>query len=69
VVPHWTSEARWKLAALSSVHLERALIAIDDQPIAAVLEGDYRFAPGTRDALAVHEVRVSLGLAFHLMLR
>lgn len=69
VIPHWTSEGTWKLAALGSVHAERILVAINDQPIAAVLDGGYRFSPSTRELGALHDVRVSLGLSFSLGLR
>ncbi len=69
VVPHYTSEGTWRLLALSSVHLERALIAIADQPVAAFLEGGYRYDPPRRDAEAISDFRVSLGLAMSLTLR
>jgi hypothetical protein len=69
VIPHWTSESTWKLSALSAVHLERTLIAINDQPIAAVLDGDYRLAPSTKQVDTTHDFRVSLGFAFALPLK
>jgi hypothetical protein len=69
ILPHWTSESVWKFAARSTVHLHRTLIAINDQPIAAVLEGGYRLTPQTESALPLHDVRVSLGLSFNLQLK
>lgn len=69
VIPHWTSESVWRLAARSTVHLSRTLIAINDQPIDAVLEGAYRLTPKTESALPLHDVRVSLGLSFNLQLK
>ncbi|WP_437908487.1 hypothetical protein WME95_11840 [Sorangium sp. So ce327] len=69
VVPHWTSEERWRVLVRSAAHVERILAAIDDQPIAAVIEGEYRLLPPALDVQAVHDLRVSLGLAFTLALR
>jgi hypothetical protein len=68
-VPHYTSEGSWRFLALSSLHLERALIAIADQPIAAVLDGSYRYDPPRSDAAGVSDFRVTLGLSVNLMLR
>jgi hypothetical protein len=68
-VPHYTSEGTWRFLALSSLHFERALIAISDQPIAAVLDGSYRYDPPRHDAAGVSDFRVTLGLSFNLMLR
>jgi hypothetical protein len=69
VVPHWTSESIWKVAAAGSARIERIVLALNDEPIAAVLEGGYRLSPGTRDVGLTHEVRVSLGLSFNLALK
>lgn len=69
IVPHWTSEAVWKVAAGGSARVERILLALNDEPIAAVLEGGYRLSPGTRDVGLTHDVRVSLGLSFNLALK
>jgi hypothetical protein len=69
VVPHFTSEGAWRLLALSSLHLERTLIALSDQPVAAVLEGGYRFDPPRREVEAASDFRVSLGLSVNLALR
>jgi hypothetical protein len=68
-VPHYTSEGMWRFLALSSVHLERTLIAISDQPIAAVLEGNYRLDPPRHGVGAVSDFRVSLGLRMNLNLQ
>jgi hypothetical protein len=69
VVPHWTSESIWKVAASGSARLERIMLAVNDEPIAATLEGGYRLSPGTHDVGLTHEVRVSLGLSFNLELK
>ena len=65
-VPRWTSESVWKVAAGGSA---RILLALEDEPIAAMLEGGYRLSPGTRDVGLTHDVRVSLGLSFNLALK
>ena len=69
VVPHWTSESIWKVAAGGSARLERIVLAVNDEPIAAALEGGYRLSPGTREVGLTHEVRVSLGVSFNLELK
>jgi hypothetical protein len=69
VVPHWTSESIWRVAAAGSARLERIVLAVNDEPIAAVFEGGYRLSPATRDVGLTHEVRVSLGLSFNLSLK
>jgi hypothetical protein len=68
-VPHYTSEGMWRFLALSSAHLGRTLFAISDQPIVAVLEGNYRLDPPRRDVAAVSDLRVSLGLRMNLDLQ
>jgi hypothetical protein len=68
-IPHWTSESVWKFMALSSLRLSRTLIAINDQPIGVYLEGNYRFAPITKQVEATHDVRVSAGVSFNLALK
>jgi hypothetical protein len=69
VVPHWTSESIWKLSALSTLHLERTLIAVNDQPIALFLEGGYRTIPDSRETLPLHDVQARVGFSFNLALR
>lgn len=69
VIPHWTSEGVWRVMVLSAVHVERALIAINDQPVSAVLEGGYRLLPPALDAAELHDLRVGLGLSFAWQLR
>ncbi|MFT3764886.1 MAG: hypothetical protein QM820_05115 [Minicystis sp.] len=68
VSPHWSSLGTWAFSARASVHLERTLIAVQDQPIAAVFEGGYRFDPAARVAEPTSDFRVSLGLALNLAL-
>jgi hypothetical protein len=68
-VPHFTSEGVWRFLAQGSLHVERALVALGDQPIAAFLDGGYRYDPQRSDAPAVSDFRASLGLSVNLMLR
>lgn len=68
-IPHLSSEGGWRFMALSAVHVERTLIAINDQPFAAVLEGGYRYLPGAQSAEAGSDFRVSLGVAMNIQLR
>ena len=68
VAPEWSSLGAWALAARASVRLERALLAVNDQPISAIFEGGYRLDPATRAAPAASDFRVSLGLAVNLAL-
>jgi hypothetical protein len=69
IVPHWTSEGFWRIAASASARVERIVLALNDAPIAAVFEGGYRLSPATSDVGLTHEVRVSLGLSFNLSLK
>lgn len=66
LIPHWTSENNWKLMVLSALRYERTLIAVNDQPIAAVLEGGYRLQPASLFAEAAHDVRLTMGVSFAL---
>jgi hypothetical protein len=66
VIPHWTSENTWKVMVLSALRYERTLVAINDQPIAAVAEAGYRLQPASLLAEASHDLRVSLGVSFAL---
>ncbi len=68
VAPQWTSEGRWALMASSAVRLSRVLVALDDQPIAAVLDGGYRLYPATHRAESASDFHVSLGLSVDLQL-
>ena len=53
----------------ATARVERTLFATNDAPVAAVVDGGYRFVPATRDLDAVSDYRVSLGLAWSLPLR
>jgi hypothetical protein len=64
VIPHWTSEGKWAVAGMGHAHLERTLLAVNDQPIAAVFEGGYRFVPPALGDAEMHDVRVHLGVTF-----
>src|SRR5262249_18424157 len=67
-IPHLASDGGWRFMALSAVPLERTLIAVNDQPFAAVLEGNYRFIPPTQTVDGTSDFRVSLGVAMNIEL-
>jgi len=69
VIPHVTSEGGWRVMALAAVHLERTLIALNDQPFAAFFESGYRYDPATAETAAASDLRVSVGLAMNFGLR
>ncbi|MFO0660458.1 MAG: hypothetical protein U0165_11595 [Polyangiaceae bacterium] len=69
VVPHWTTERHWATLFLSSAHAERALFAIDDQPIALALDFTAERHPQSELARASTEIRGVAGLVFGLNLR
>lgn len=69
LVPHWTSEGVWRLAALGSLRVERVVLAVDDQPLTLVLDGGWQMRPATRDTERAHDVRVTLGVALDLWSR
>lgn len=68
IAPHWTSLRSWAVLARASARLSRTLLAVDDQPIAAFVEGAYRYDPAANAAPATSDLRVSVGLALHLNL-
>lgn len=68
-VPHWTTDRRWATMLLSSAHLERTMIAIDDQPIALALDVTAQHHPKSELANASSEIRGLVGLVFGLNLR
>ncbi len=69
VVPHWTSEGVWRVAALGSLRIERIVLAIDDQPLTLVLDGGWRLRPATSETERAQDVRVTLGVALDLWSR
>jgi hypothetical protein len=69
VIPHWTSEATWRLMVLGTAHVERTLFAINDQPLTLVFDGDYRRNPASSFTEASNDVRVGLGLELGISLR
>lgn len=69
VIPHWTSETTWRVMALGSARIERTLVAINDQPVTLVLDGDYRRNPESSFTEASNDVRVGLGVELGVSLR
>ena len=66
VVPHWTSEEKWAVGALGQGHIERTLLAINDEPIAAFFDAGWRLIPASLELATLHDVRVSLGVSLGL---
>jgi hypothetical protein len=67
LTPHWSSENEdWRLSSSSTLHLERTLIAINDQPVALTLDASYRHHPSTDRVPTADEWRATLGLALLL---
>ncbi|MRG91366.1 hypothetical protein [Polyangium spumosum] len=66
VAPHWTSEGTWKVGALGYGRVERTILAINDEPIAAFFDASYRLVPPALELAATHDARASLGLTFGL---
>ena len=69
VIPHYTTEGLWRVMALGSVRVERTLIAVNDQPFAAFVDGGYRYDPPRVGAPAANDLRVSAGLKVSFGLR
>lgn len=67
-IPHWTSEQVWKTMAFGSGRFERTLFAINDEPFALVIEGDYRRTPESQLLKAQDDLRVSLGLQYNVQI-
>lgn len=68
-IPNWTNEGRWEISALASAHLERTLIAVNDQPLAVVLDGAYRRTAATDETERIDDLRLTLGLTFNLQIQ
>jgi hypothetical protein len=66
VVPHWSSERKWAVGAMATTRLERTLIAINDEPIAAIFDAGWRLVPASLELAALHDVRVTLGISVGL---
>lgn len=69
VAPCWSTDKTWSVVARVSLHLERTLIAVADQPITAFLDGGYRLDPALASGAPTSDFRASLGLAVHLSLQ
>lgn len=63
VVPHWSSERRWAVGAMAQMRLERTLIAINDQPIAAFFDAGWRLVPASLEMAPLHDFRATLGIS------
>ena len=68
VAPCWSTDRTWGALARASLHVERTLVAVADQPITAFLDGGYRLDPVSTGS-PVSDFRASLGLALHLSMQ
>jgi hypothetical protein len=61
-IPHWSSAGGWRLAVEGRLRAERVLVAINDQPLSAVLCAGTRWAPDEH----VYWVTAGLTVGFQL---
>jgi hypothetical protein len=69
LTPHWASAGGWQVSAEAVARFERVLVAVNDEPVALVLEAGYERlspAPGFEGA---HELTFLAGLIFGLQLK
>jgi hypothetical protein len=69
LTPHWASAGGWQVAAEAVAHLERVLVAFNDEPVALVLEAGYQRLPPVPGFEGSHEFTCLVGLAFGLQLK
>jgi hypothetical protein len=68
--PHWSSDGRWtSRAAEARGRLQRVVVALNDEPIAVVLDSSYNLYPELRGVQADREFRVQAGLSVGVQLR
>jgi hypothetical protein len=72
LTPHWASVGSWQVGAEAVARFERVLIAVNDEPVALVLEAGYERlppAPGFAGFEGAHEFTFLAGLAFGFQLK
>lgn len=69
--PHWSSEDGWRWSGAATLHFERILIAVNDAPIAFVMDASWRRHPASapRRPDVEYELRGTMGFAVLLPLR
>lgn len=68
--PHWASEGRWVVrAAECKGRLQRVLVAVNDQPLAVVLDASYAVRAPIRGVEVNNELRVLAGVSMGVQLR
>jgi hypothetical protein len=69
LTPHWASSGSWGIGAETTAHFERVLVAVNDEPVALVLEAGYQRLPPAPGFEGAHELTFLAGLAFGLQLK
>jgi hypothetical protein len=68
--PHWSSEGSWTArAAEGRGRLERVVVAVNDQPVALVLDATYARHPPLHNVEVRDEFRVQAGVSVGLQLK
>jgi len=68
--PHWASDGRWVTrAAEGKGRLQRVLVAVNDHPVAVVLDASYAAHPPIRGVEVRDEFRVLAGVSMGVQLR
>lgn len=69
LTPHWASTGGWELSAEAAARFERVLVAVNDEPVALVLEAGYQRLPPAPNYAGAHEFTCLAGLAFGFQLK
>ncbi len=69
LTPHWASAGGWQFGSEARARLERVLVAVNDEPIALILQAGYQRLPPALGFAGAHEFSLLAGLVFGLQLR
>jgi hypothetical protein len=69
LTPHWASSGGWQLSAEVTARFERVLLAVNDEPVALVLQAGYERLPPASGFAGADELSFLAGLAFGLQLK
>ena len=69
LTPHWASAGGWQFGAEVVARFERVLVAVNDEPVALVLEAGYQRLPPAPGQKGAHEMTFLAGLAFGFQLK
>ena len=69
LVPHWSSDDTWNWRFEALARFERVLIAVNDEPLAVVLEAAYQYRPPIRSSSDQHEAKLMFGLSWGFQLQ